>query len=163
MTSWLRSSIVARGPLRIATTPVTVTVHLWPGLSPPSCESDCSAASEPAIGSRAGHDGCRGVAPGLASGGCASKPAEHGTGRTEGARPCRVHAFVHVSESPLRRHGGPDLRTDRGAPRIRPAVTRIGRCGMVDGPLWDERSPHRCLDGRASQRSPATACANRGV
>ncbi len=163
MTSWLRSSIVARGPLRIATAPVTVTVHLWPGLSPQRCESDSGAASEPAIATRPRHDGRDRVAPGLASNGCASKPAEHGAGRSEGARPCRVHALVHVSQSPLRRHGGPDLRTDRGAPRIRPAVTSIRRCGMVDGPRWDERSPHRGMDRRASQRSPATECANRGV
>jgi hypothetical protein len=43
MTSWLRSSAVAREPLRVATmpvTPVTVTGHLWPGLSPQPCDPD---------------------------------------------------------------------------------------------------------------------------
>ena len=60
-------------------------------------------------------------------------------------------------------HGGPDVRTDRGVARIRAAVTSVRRCGVVDGPLWGERSPHRCMDRRASQRSPATECANRGV
>ena len=47
MTSWLRSSGVAREPrLRLAATPVTVTGHLWRALSPmvgrpsPSCDPD---------------------------------------------------------------------------------------------------------------------------
>jgi len=41
MTSWLRSSGVAREPLRVAATPVTMmTGHLWPALSPAPCEPD---------------------------------------------------------------------------------------------------------------------------
>jgi hypothetical protein len=40
MTSWLRSSGVVTERPRVATTPVTVTVRLWPGLLPAPCESD---------------------------------------------------------------------------------------------------------------------------
>ena len=97
-----------------------------------------------------------------ASRGCA-KPPGHATGRSEAACPCCVHAFVHLPRSPLRRHGVPDVRTDRSAARIRAAVTSVRRCGVVDGPQWAERSPHRCMDRRASQSNPATECTNRRV
>ena len=40
MTSWLRNSGVVREPLPVAATPVTMTGHLWPTLSPPPCEPD---------------------------------------------------------------------------------------------------------------------------
>ena len=78
-------------------------------------------------------------------------------------RPTRGLPLVHLPRSPLRRHGGPEVRTDRGATRIRAAVSSVRRCGVVDGPVWGERSPLRCLDRRASQRNSATECANRGV
>ena len=93
----------------------------------------------------------------------AAKPPSHATGRSEAACPCCVHAVVHLPRSPLRRHGVPDVRTDRSAARIRAAVTSVRRCGVVDGPQWAERSPRRCMDRRASQSNPATERTNRRV
>lgn len=155
---------------RIAATVMPVTGHLWRAPSPIGQTGIGAfpplhhAACEPALADIGHHNDHGGVAPGLlAAGGCASKPSDYATGGSEAARPCRVYAFVHLPRSPLRRHGGLDVRTDRGVARIRAAVTSVRRCGMVDGSRRGERSPHRCMDRRASQRSPAIGRTNRGV
>lgn len=47
--------------------------------------------------------------------------------------------------------------------RIRPTVTSIRGCRVVDAFPRGDRSPQRRMDGRAAQRSPAAEGANRYV
>jgi len=142
----------------------------WPVVTLVSCPQQTSGVvfvpkhpDEPATYSRANHRTRGDVASGLvASRGRASEPWGRAPGGSETPRPCGVHAVVRLPQSPLRRNGIPDVRPDRSVARIRPAVTRIGRCGVVDEPLWGRRSPYGCMDRRASHRCPATECPNRG-
>ena len=164
MTSWLRSSGVAREPPRRgAATLVTVTGRLWLGLRRRLAKPD--AMPHVNLLSPVGRVIAT-VAAWLRGSHREDVPVSLRITPPDEARPAVPAAYMPLFTYLDRRYAGTVVLTFEQIEALlgfAPPSPAFADRGMVDGPVWGERSPHRCMDRRASHRGPATECANRDV